>query len=74
MFLLGVPYFHDLNEVVANAERICKASHSEPLCVSAAVTLTVMVSLLLQVGTTEIYKRVEDRFQSLFLALLLLNY
>lgn len=28
--LLGIPHFHDLDEVCANAVRICKSTHADP--------------------------------------------
>ncbi|XP_013396425.1 uncharacterized protein LOC106163399 [Lingula anatina] len=46
--VLGVPHFHDYQEVVANTLRICKATHSEPRCLAAAVMVAATVALLLQ--------------------------
>ncbi|XP_014665215.1 PREDICTED: uncharacterized protein LOC106807409 [Priapulus caudatus] len=46
--ILGIPYFHNLQEVTENCVRICKASHAHPLCIASAVTIAVIVALMLQ--------------------------
>ncbi|XP_076331546.1 uncharacterized protein LOC143236826 isoform X2 [Tachypleus tridentatus] len=46
--ILGIPRFHDLQEVVSNSVRICKATHADLRCVAASVAVSVCVSLMLQ--------------------------
>ncbi|KFM77246.1 p53-induced protein with a death, partial [Stegodyphus mimosarum] len=46
--VLGIPRFHDLNEVTSNSVRICLATHQDERCVSACVSLSVAIALLLQ--------------------------
>ena len=50
----GIPKFHDIEEVSANAIRICKSSHSDPRCVASAVCVSVMVALIMQVKKEKI--------------------
>ncbi|KAI0226269.1 hypothetical protein LSAT2_023116 [Lamellibrachia satsuma] len=45
---IGVPQFHNLNEVAENAARICKATHADPLCVASSVMIAVLIALMLQ--------------------------
>ena len=35
---LGIAHFHDLNEVVTNAVRICKATHCDPRLVHCLIS------------------------------------
>ncbi|XP_078596342.1 uncharacterized protein LOC144873163 [Branchiostoma floridae x Branchiostoma japonicum] len=53
--VLGVPQFHDLKEVSANAIRICRATHHDPRCLATAVVLTATIALMLQ-GSYDITK------------------
>ncbi|KAH3893216.1 hypothetical protein DPMN_017359 [Dreissena polymorpha] len=46
--ILGVPYFHHPDEVEANTSRICRTTHSHPLCVASCVVTTSLVSQMLQ--------------------------
>ena len=50
---IGVPQFHNLNEVAENAARICKATHADPLCVASSVMIAVLIALMLQVRLNE---------------------
>ncbi|KAL4226821.1 hypothetical protein ACF0H5_014799 [Mactra antiquata] len=51
--ILGVPYFHVLNEVETNTVRICKTTHSRPLCIASCVMVTHLVAQMLQ-GRTDL--------------------
>ncbi|KAI8504075.1 hypothetical protein Bbelb_181430 [Branchiostoma belcheri] len=53
--VLGVPQFHDLKEVSANAIRICRATHHDPRCLATAVVVTATIALMLQ-GNHDITK------------------
>ena len=50
MYCVGVARFHDLDEVVSNATRICRSTHADPQCVAASTMVSVLLALLLQVG------------------------
>nr|KAG5711364.1 hypothetical protein BaRGS_006061 [Batillaria attramentaria] len=45
---LGVPSFHDLDEVEENSVRICRATHADPRCLASCVFVSVLVAVLLQ--------------------------
>lgn len=47
--VVGIPFFHNLEEVAGNSSRICKTTHNAPVCVAASVLLSTVVALLLQV-------------------------
>ncbi|XP_052779943.1 uncharacterized protein LOC128217103 [Mya arenaria] len=59
--ILGVPYFHDVEEVEANTARICKTTHGRPVCVAASVLVTNLVAQMLQ-GRSDLtcHKSVEE--------------
>ncbi|KAL5014154.1 hypothetical protein ScPMuIL_008424 [Solemya velum] len=46
--VLGIPSFHNIEEVESNALRICKATHADPRCLASSVALSVLVALILQ--------------------------
>ncbi|CAL1266821.1 unnamed protein product [Larinioides sclopetarius] len=46
--ILGIPHFHDLSEVISNSTRICLATHFDERCVTACVTLSIAIALMLQ--------------------------
>ncbi|GFY57586.1 uncharacterized protein TNIN_139951 [Trichonephila inaurata madagascariensis] len=46
--VLGIPHFHDLSEVISNSTRICLATHFDERCVTACVTLSIAIALMLQ--------------------------
>lgn len=46
--VLGIPSFHDLNEVTENSARICRSTHWDRRCVAAAAFVSSCVALLLQ--------------------------
>lgn len=49
LYFLGIPHFHDLSEVISNSTRICLATHFDERCVTACVTLSIAIALMLQV-------------------------
>ncbi|XP_045165426.1 uncharacterized protein LOC123529251 isoform X2 [Mercenaria mercenaria] len=46
--ILGVPGFHVSEEVEANTVRICKTTHSRPVCISSCLVITSLISQMLQ--------------------------
>lgn len=46
--VLGIPCFYKQHEVEMNAERICKASHSDPVVRATCIFLSLLVASLLQ--------------------------
>lgn len=48
----GVPFFHNLEEVMSNSSRICRTTHADSLNVTASAVLSGIVSLILQVTVT----------------------
>ncbi|XP_045125668.1 uncharacterized protein LOC123512978 isoform X2 [Portunus trituberculatus] len=46
--VLGIPCFYKHHEVEMNAERICKASHSDPVVRATCIFLSLLVASLLQ--------------------------
>ncbi|KAL8559164.1 hypothetical protein ACOMHN_048411 [Nucella lapillus] len=46
--VLGIPSFHDLDEVQENSVRICRATHADPRCVASCVFVSLLVASLLQ--------------------------
>ncbi|XP_076448469.1 uncharacterized protein LOC143285132 [Babylonia areolata] len=46
--VLGIPSFHDLDEVQENSVRICRATHADPCCVASCVFISLLVASLLQ--------------------------
>lgn len=46
--LLGVPNFYMDHEVKMNAERICKATHADPVAQAACIFLALLISSVLQ--------------------------
>ncbi|CAL1534564.1 unnamed protein product [Lymnaea stagnalis] len=46
--ILGVPNFHELQEVEGNAIRICRTTHADNKCVASCVLISLLVALLLQ--------------------------
>ncbi|XP_072175709.1 uncharacterized protein [Diadema setosum] len=46
--ILGVPHFYKLEEVEANALRICRATHYDPRCQASCLLVSTLVALILQ--------------------------
>ncbi|RUS89596.1 hypothetical protein EGW08_002614 [Elysia chlorotica] len=46
--ILGIPNFHQLDEVEGNAVRICKTTHASDAAVASCVFISVLIALLLQ--------------------------
>lgn len=46
--VLGIPNFHDLDEVEENTVRICKATHADPRCIASCVFVSLLVAALMQ--------------------------
>lgn len=70
---LGVPSFHDLDEVEENSIRICRATHADPRCVASCVFVSVLVAVLLQgsdqtATDIDIWKAAVDRAKDKALA------
>lgn len=49
ILFLGIPCFYTHHEVEMNAERICKASHADPVAQAACIFVALLVASLLQV-------------------------
>ncbi|XP_068245602.1 uncharacterized protein [Palaemon carinicauda] len=49
--VLGIPHFYKEHEVEMNAERICQASHSNPIARASCVFLALLVASLLKGST-----------------------
>ncbi|XP_028397812.1 protein lap1-like [Dendronephthya gigantea] len=46
--VLSVSHFYDLDEVCANAARICKCTHADARCIASCVAVNTIIALLLQ--------------------------
>ena len=49
VFIVGIPFFHNLEEVMSNSSRICRTTHADSTNVTASALLSGIVSLILQV-------------------------
>lgn len=58
--VLGIPNFHRCEEVEANTVRICRATHSRPVCVASCVMVAILISQLLQGHDADSTKAVQE--------------
>lgn len=46
--ILGIPHFHDIQEVVSDSIRICMATHAAGPCWAAGALISALIALMLQ--------------------------
>lgn len=61
ILFVGVPFFHSIKEVELNTVRICRTTHSHPLCVASCVLVTNLVSQMLQVISKHFFYKVKKK-------------